>query len=759
MFNPVSFHSGALVLGLLACTQVTFADVLLELPAPERDSAWFAPTLTKRASALCDDVLRIERDRFFAPAAPASQIAGLMPIGEEGAPAAPRLDGYFREHALTLPGGTQAFLYFIRHPGCGGACEGESVAIGTARIVEDRLRGASDEYRQSHIVPATRQWQLYEASNGEFYLRGELDDRLQVYRAAAPAQWELTCEVSLIPDDAAYSDEIRRALGELGIAAAAMAGNAGDCGSLRTHSRWQAERPLRLRRALFQPWGMVESQSRSPSDNSYGDYQRVERNLQLWSLGGLTQYREFASYQKQFTQTADQVARFYVARFGWNDARAQQMADAALKGAISRTFGFYSYDPYPAPGEVQLRQAILSGASLEQIQALKFDVAAIDRANEDSILNLAVASPEVLRHLLDRKFDPNIANAFGKTPLMYAAQYDQFASAEMLLKAGADPNAATYQPDDHCAYMVWTRNVTPLHYAARNASPELIALLIDNGALTFSQSEGNHSGEYPIDWLATRAGTDVTDKQNPQFPEGEFAAVSKALAVPSEEQKIAMASDFVARARAEYTKGNAVRAYQHLRAALIAQPGNPSAISDLPLVALRAGYFAPALVAAAQATQTLKDPGALAGAWFNKGLVCEQPKVRELGYFNGAVCESVVLEPFVKAWKMQPTSARANKLKALFKQSEWVCAPAGGSQTRSYRVSIRDDGNALRIHALHPRGVALDPSKVSWTTKAGALKAIVVDELQLGEDTLTVLEVPRSNDQFSIDGQACKVSR
>src|SRR5690606_35380685 len=103
-----------------------------------------------------------------------------------------------------------------------------------------------------------------------------------------------------------------------------------------------------------------------------------------------------------------------------------------------------------------LRQAILERRPIEEIdelyQAQAREAEPPDSFQEasqyDSVLNAAIGYPEALQYLLGRGLDPNVTNGFGKTPLMYAAQHDQLESARILLRAGADPNAATYPPED-----------------------------------------------------------------------------------------------------------------------------------------------------------------------------------------------------------------------------------------------------------------------------------------------------------------------
>ncbi|HFX6065138.1 TPA: ankyrin repeat domain-containing protein, partial [Klebsiella pneumoniae] len=154
------------------------------------------------------------------------------------------------------------------------------------------------------------------------------------------------------------------------------------------------------------------------------------------------------------------------------------------------------------PSDAPLRQAILDHRPMA-------DIRAADRsrtgAPDADLLNLAVKYPKALRYLLDRGANPNTANSFGKTPLMYAAQYNQIQSAKLLLRAGADINAKTVVPPNDCSVSLHTINVTALHYAVRYSSAPLIKLLLANGAAAFKAQPNGYTNVQPLgtplDWL------------------------------------------------------------------------------------------------------------------------------------------------------------------------------------------------------------------------------------------------------------------
>jgi ankyrin repeat protein len=95
-----------------------------------------------------------------------------------------------------------------------------------------------------------------------------------------------------------------------------------------------------------------------------------------------------------------------------------------------------------------------------------------------------------IRSLLQKKADPNAAEADGTTALHWAAYRDDLESADLLLKAGAKANAAN------------DLGATPLWNASQNGSAAMVKRLLDAGA---NPSAALLSGETPV-MVASRSG-------------------------------------------------------------------------------------------------------------------------------------------------------------------------------------------------------------------------------------------------------------
>ena len=108
-------------------------------------------------------------------------------------------------------------------------------------------------------------------------------------------------------------------------------------------------------------------------------------------------------------------------------------------------------------------------------------------ADQDSAVHAAVANPQLLQALLQRGFDINAQNAWGRTPLMLAARLDQPESLRLLLAGGADVHLRTRRNQSAGAGGMDRNEATgspqtALLLAASHAGAETIRGLLDAGA-------------------------------------------------------------------------------------------------------------------------------------------------------------------------------------------------------------------------------------------------------------------------------------
>ncbi|MFH0780420.1 MAG: ankyrin repeat domain-containing protein [Pseudomonadota bacterium] len=758
---------GAVILSLPGnCFSKDSSSSLLEV---DLTNSWFVPSLVLDADPVCGSFLAAAREEFESTNYQYKNLPGFKrspgPFQnfDKSDPSIQLEDDDPHQFKIKVDAATH-YVKFVTHGGCGGACERDQLLVSDEKITGTQGKAST---------PSAPDWHLVKKSNGAFFALGNVDDHLQLYRIVSPQDWRLSCDVALKPDKPheIRDNEVHSALKavlSLNNRINALSGGAGDCGSMGTAWRWKRFIEEGLIETLYRPWALAASRVNNYySENSYGDYPRINESLKLWSLGGINQYKAYASYQTQLNETVGILAQFYSKQFGWSEKVSSETAWSATTNVISDGFGFYMYDPFPNKGEQQLRAAILERKPIEEIRAIELDRKITGQAEEltgDSILNIAILYPEALRYLLAIGSSPNLPNEFGKTPLMYAVQQNQLEAAKILLAAGADPNSTTIIPSNRCEYTLKTAHMTALHYAARYASAEMIKLLIIGGANPFIQTDNPiKRDEYPIDWLRRYTQEVVAEERNPNiFPE-EIEEAQNLLRLPSDLERNSIAKRMVLLAELDYTKGNIEAAYRHLQVALAAQPGNIKAISDLPLVALKAGQFGPSIKAANQAIEVLKAPAQLSAAWFNKGLVCENESARSITDYDGHKCGKDWLQPFIRAFKIEATSARTKKLKRLFDSDDAnVCViPVTDEEYFKVRYFNVMGENSIRIYVFHSANKEIDPNKVQWSVtfsgdaEATVMTAKIVEKINLDQDTITILEGTNYG-LPSINGHICK---
>ena len=400
--------------------------------------AWFTPSLIVNHDAICGAILAGTRTKFATSFSWESHegnaFPGLtqVPGPFEGASGG---DADFQEDPtdptlfiLHQRTGQNLYVHFQNNPGCGGACESESVWVSA-----QPPREGGDDRGDAATPAAAAGWEIYRSAKGDYYLVGTDEGRQEVYKVVAPKNWRLSCAVSLAPErlQQTKNPSVLNALAAiraLDDTVGAMAGGAGYCGTMATSGRWRGDTQAALEETLYRPWASVPIGSSSA--NSYGLYSSIWPSLVDWSLGGPGRVPGTFSYQTQLSRTTQVLAGFYQDKFGWSQQDSTDVAHEALINAVSHNFGFYLYETYP---DAHLRQLILDHAEMAAIRAINMQPANDNRDGSNNLLSIAVEYPEALKYLLAKGFNPNVANAFGKTPLMYAAQYDQLESTRILL--------------------------------------------------------------------------------------------------------------------------------------------------------------------------------------------------------------------------------------------------------------------------------------------------------------------------------------
>jgi hypothetical protein len=691
--------------------------------------AWFRPASTFGDAAICADFAVAIDNRFSSGEPlgywPDATFGNVSVVNEYELPTD---DGDNPRNRFVLIDGEKVYLRRRTLPGtCGGWCERQELLVSLLPFPTADREVEALRPDLAPVPPSGESNSLLVGTDGRHFYLALREGAMELFALGADASWTRTCEVAIAPPDLDAIDDDALAATLASIerlleAASTIAGDSGgDCYLTQTSTRWNDARRSALREAVYRP--ALPRPRRSPSENSYGDYERIRRNLDDWSLTGFAEHRMLLAYETQLASASEQLAQFYTTHFGWTLDTARAVAKLVVEHGIASGMGFYQYEPLASDAERQLRRAILEGAPLDTIRAIDLEAAAIDGDDRrETVLSTAILRADVVGYLLENGANPDRVNAFGKTPLMYAAQNDSVESARLLLEHGADPNAATTWPNDRCTYPLQRARVTALHYAVRYASPELVELLLDAGAVTYAKTEEIETGrvpENPLDWLQRYSATG--SDRNPSIPDGAVARLAGRLEPPTEDETAAIGTQLILRAEAQYAAGDAAASYRTLKNALRARPEDTRALSDLSLVALRVGMLGESLAASRRLIDLQADARLTANAWFNQGLACEQVE-RFFAYDGDYYCRASLFVPFLAAWSAEPTSARARKIEQLFEETFKVCVvdqPDGTKRRYYFTTEESERLTPYRMYVYHAAGTTIDPASITWAARGG----------------------------------------
>ncbi len=233
--------------------------------------------------------------------------------------------------------------------------------------------------------------------------------------------------------------------------------------------------------------------------------------LEAWAMESYPNYKYFSEVINHgigFNKAVDKLTQHYIKTFKVDKNKAQQYARYVMTPWAARSF--------PVNKET-LRYKILSGVPVQKIKTWvenkKLKGEEFEEPDtphlSDEILMISVHRPDVLKILIETcpyneeklncinlNTDIDAGNAFGKTALMYAAQYGFMESVKILLEAGADINAQTKKgnlEDNYCFDNICIANGerTALMYAVQEGHLDIAKYLVEKGAdITLKDSKG-----------------------------------------------------------------------------------------------------------------------------------------------------------------------------------------------------------------------------------------------------------------------------
>ena len=582
--------------------------------------------------------------------------------------------------------GTLYYISLRTVSGCGSRCDTQFTAVTPVPLGKtwEYLKANPDQPKPTpygqHNLATDDDGQLYYVSfNSNHYNLHKFNK----------GKWGLSCQVKINPsgnltNSNNKANELKKQLGDnlkkLSLSVHTMIGESGKgfgCkGAYRTNY---------VRQKSFNEIFEVVS-SRPHQFTSIKKYPEVLIALKNWSYGGLYQYQTFKGYQNLFDKSLDQLSQYYQLQFKLKPNEAKIKAEYALKSAVSTGINTFT-DKY-LHYTLGLRKSILEKQPIEIIKA---EITQSAHAEPDSILNLAVVYPEALKILIKEGFDVNQRNTFGKTPLMYAAQYNQYESIALLLAAQADPNLMIHQPkDNECEYSLETTNLSSLHYAVRFADFKSIKILIDSGAwleLKALENSRNYTST-ALDWLIKHRD------ENINLSEEEFEKLQILLSPKKGKELRHFTKKLTVKAESDYRNGKLGLAYKSLKLITSADPEYIRALSDFSLVALKTKDFETALDVNERILGLSKKGSERASAYFNIGLTCEKiPERSDIDYFKREKCRKGLLPNFLEALLLKQTKSRKNKVHELIRNTEDFCT-IEDNENFSIKLNIENESSS-----------------------------------------------------------------
>lgn len=515
---------------------------------------------------------------------------------------------------------------------------------------------------------------VYE-KNGAIYFLLQHRNEYITLKLLDSSKFSLTCQLSTTPQAEQIKDQISKlpSISALNTTLHEMMGTECNGGTLHALSRAEGALNYAFNVMTYRPWALDASDGDNDDENSRLG---IENNLNQWGYRGIWQYGKYQSYLARITKAEAELGNFYEMQFSLPHDEAKQLAHTAISSALVSGFNH---------GRVRdefhdLHQKILDGvATSKDIADLDFDstaeesVGAYGDEAEESLLTFATMQPHTLSMLLDRKADPNETNWFGKTPLMYAAQFNQAESAKLLLAHGARTEPYTVKNMFSC---IETNHLSALHYAVRYSSIDLIRLLLKNGAPTSAKDSNGHT---PLEYLSSY--------NNSNLSASDLAELKTELIEPDENQRKLLSQKENENAERLYRKKKMHEAYASLKHALILDETNESALSNLALVALRIGKLGESAEASSKIISTTRSDDQKANAYFNLGLACREAGSHGYHYatinFDGkSYCDdgrytygkkrtdTGVLSSFLSSYQLKPNKDRLSAVLSLFQNED-----------------------------------------------------------------------------------------
>ena len=360
---------------------------------------------------------------------------------------------------------------------------------------------------------------LFESNKRFYFLDGtttfdrQVPAPFQIFRLFANGKVQVACRIESGVDEVYKTFQKLPAVPSLLATIRTIGAGGEDGGTMHSGQAHDAQATAAEIRTAYRPWATsAETKPAFAGDNPYYRYDdRMRAFLEDWSYAELWNRREYQTLLELTGPAEASYASYLQSAFGVTADAARLDAVKVIQALIGARIEI--------PNQFTIAQTQLYFPSTPlHVAVMRRDRAAFDAALSSpqsgadqpygrppkpksevisDAISDAVEWPYALEQLLKSGADPNYANGFGKTPLMVAAHFDRPDAVKRLLEKGAKVDAVTRAPSAPWLGSPNRTARTALTYAAENAGPTTIKLLLDAGAdATAKDSEGNDLSFY-----------------------------------------------------------------------------------------------------------------------------------------------------------------------------------------------------------------------------------------------------------------------
>lgn len=376
-----------------------------------------------------------------------------------------------------------------------GAAKDIKYGIGSGSVQKPATKGEYWDWTWVEPQAIEVNGRYYVLSEGEVY---NDDVSTSLWRISSSGATVLACQVRLFPDDKGFGVGPLRdtRVGLLEDVLRSLAGQESFfSGTSRALANTLGAGGRVASRLAVRPWVLAAIGPRAERAG-------VEWALRRYSYESLWNFRTYRRFKALEPQAIDALAVYYEESFGLSPGDARHWAQISIANLVSGffLFGADTYETNLSLDEIDkldrqqprtLRRALLLGEDVEEVAALLAErdptgpdayQSVSSKRTDDPLLVFALEHPTLVQLLLADGATSNATNDFGKTPLMYAAHFNLLESAHVLLTSGALVNAQTLSEPNGVWNAIKFNQRTALMYAMENAGPEMVALLLKNGA-------------------------------------------------------------------------------------------------------------------------------------------------------------------------------------------------------------------------------------------------------------------------------------